>query len=116
MAHQADQAVGFVQLYPAFSSIFLARTFILNDLFVCPRCRKQGAGSRLIQTAIAYAKQVGALRLSLSTAITNQTAQALYERTGWKRDEHFLHYHFAPGDCVSLVPDATGAIESDRLA
>jgi ribosomal protein S18 acetylase RimI-like enzyme len=33
-------------------------------------------------------------RLALSTAVTNTTAQALYERDGWRRDTAFLHYEY----------------------
>lgn len=95
VAHEAHVAVGFVQLYPSFSSISLARTFILNDIFVSEQWRKKRIGSRLIAAAIEFAKSLGAVRLSLSTAISNQTAQALYESAGWKRDEQFFCYHFA---------------------
>ena len=37
----------------------------------------------------------GADRLSLSTAITNEAAQALYHSAGWKRDDQFLVYDLA---------------------
>lgn len=85
---------GFVQLYPSFSSVSLTRIFILNDLFVSEHCRNQGIGSLLIKAAIEHAKTLGAARLSLSTAVTNQSAQAAYESTGWKQDEQFLYYQF----------------------
>ncbi|MCH9742466.1 MAG: GNAT family N-acetyltransferase [Proteobacteria bacterium] len=94
IAHEAGAPTGFVQLYPSFSSISLARIFILNDLFVSEHCRNKGVGSLLIEKAIDYAKALGAVRLSLSTAITNQTAQTVYEANGWKRDEQFFYYHF----------------------
>ncbi len=41
MAHEADSPAGFVQLYPSFSSVSLARIFILNDIFVPEHCRKK---------------------------------------------------------------------------
>jgi len=34
LAFEGDQALGFTQLYPSFSSVSMARVFILNDLFV----------------------------------------------------------------------------------
>lgn len=98
IASQAQEPTGFVQLYPSFSSIFLARTFILNDIFVSAQWRKKGIGSLLIETAVKYAKTLGAIRLSLSTAVTNHNAQALYESTGWKRDEQFFYYHLTTKD------------------
>lgn len=87
--------VGFTQLYPSFSSISLGRTFVLNDLFVHPRGRKRGVGTGLLQAATEYARTVGAVFMSLSTAATNTTAQAVYQAAGWQRDEHYLSYEFA---------------------
>ena len=85
-------AVGFTQLYPSFSSAALARIFILNDLFVDPGARLLGAGSALLQAAAEYGRRVGALRLVLSTEVTNMPAQALYEKLGWKRNTEFYAY------------------------
>src|SRR5438552_2092344 len=89
----ADAAgIGFTQLYPSFSSGAMARIFILNDLFVSPEARRRGAGRALLRAAADYGRRVGALRLVLSTEVTNTTAQALYETVGWKRDLIFCSY------------------------
>lgn len=85
-------AVGFTQLYPSFSSASVARTFILNDLYVVPECRRSGVAATLLQAAANYGRAVGAIRLSLSTAIDNETAQALYLSEGWVRDTKFYAY------------------------
>jgi ribosomal protein S18 acetylase RimI-like enzyme len=87
--------VGFTQLYPSFSSVSAGRIWILNDLFVSPEARRFGAGRVLIQAAHDHARDTGALRVVLSTAHTNQTAQALYESIGYIRDTEFRSYSFA---------------------
>lgn len=92
LAFVDSEAVGFTQLYPSFSSGAMARIFILNDLFVAPQARRCGIGSALLQTAAEYGRQVGALRLALSTEETNTTAQSLYEAAGWKQDTVFRVY------------------------
>jgi len=92
LAFEDAAAIGFTQLYPSFSSGAMGRIFILNDLFVAPEARRCGAGSALLQAAAQYGRRVGALRLVLSTEVTNSTAQSLYERTGWKRDTVFCVY------------------------
>ncbi len=86
--------IGFAQFYPSFSSVSLSRTFVLNDLFVRERSRRKGVASRLMVAAIEFARTVGAVRVSLSTAINNEGAQALYQSENWKRDELFFVYHF----------------------
>lgn len=92
IAFRQSTAVGFVQLYPTFSSTAMARIFVLNDLFVAPEARKAGVGAALLQKASEYGTAVGALRLSLRTELTNTTAQSLYESLGWKRDRVFCSY------------------------
>jgi GNAT superfamily N-acetyltransferase len=95
IAHDQGVPIGFTQLYPSFSSVSLARVFILNDLFVQASSRQQGVGSALIAAAVAFARSAGAIRLSLSTATTNTPAQSLYTALGWQRDQQFYVYHFA---------------------
>jgi GNAT superfamily N-acetyltransferase len=85
-------AVGFTQLYPSFSSTRAARTFILNDLYVVPELRRTGIATALLEQAARFSRTAGAARLSLSTARTNVTAQALYESLGWKRDDEFCEF------------------------
>lgn len=95
MAENSGSAIGFTQLYPSFSSVSMRRIFVLNDLFVCESSRNKKVGARLLNSAVEFAKSVGVVRLSLSTAVTNKTAQALYESSGWKKDEKFFHYEYA---------------------
>lgn len=96
LAFTADgAAVGFTQLYPSFASALAARSFILNDLFVHPDARRQGVGAALLSAAARHGRAVGAVRLTLSTEVTNTTAQALYEVEGWVRNTEFFGYSLA---------------------
>ena len=104
LAEQDNRATGFVQLYPSFSSVSLARTYILNDLFVDAGFRRQGIAGRLIAAAVEYAASLGAVRLTLSTAVINTEAQGLYRTTGWTRDEQFYVYHL-PIPAIELLSE-----------
>lgn len=84
--------IGFTQLYPIFSSVSIGRALVLNDLFVAPSARGHGAGQALLERAAAFGREVGALYLELATAVTNATAQRLYQGAGWVRDTEFYHY------------------------
>lgn len=83
---------GFVQLYPSFSSVSMGSIWVLNDLFVHKDHRKQGIARKLMQAAQTFASETGAIRITLSTAINNTQAQALYESEGYAKDDHFLYY------------------------
>jgi predicted N-acetyltransferase YhbS len=88
----SGRALGFTQLYPSFSSVSMRPIRILNDLYVAEAARGRGVRARLLRAVRDHATKSGAVRLALSTAVTNTKAQALYERDGWRRDTAFLHY------------------------
>jgi GNAT superfamily N-acetyltransferase len=90
-----DRPAGFVHLYPVFSSLNLTRQWILSDLFVTPEGRRRGVGQALMHRARQFAESTQADGLMLETATNNLTAQRLYERLGWKRDEEFYRYFLA---------------------
>ena len=85
-------AQGFTQLYPLHSSLALAPSWLLSDLFVASSARRQGVGEALMNAARAHAVASGACGLQLETAKTNLAGQALYERLGYVRDEVYLTY------------------------
>ena len=95
LAEDGVSALGFIQMYPTFSSLRAARTFVLYDLFVDPAARQRGVGRQLLQAAADEARKRGAVSLVLSTARTNVAAQRLYESLGWVRDEEFYEYNLA---------------------
>jgi ribosomal protein S18 acetylase RimI-like enzyme len=86
-------ALGFTQLYPSFSSTSAAPILILNDLFVSPDARRRGVAALLLRAAADHGRAVGAVRLTLSTEVTNTSAQALYEAEGWVPDTDFRVYN-----------------------
>ena len=92
LAHVDGKAVGFTQLYPAFASLSLKPNWILNDLFVLPEARGHGAASALMAAARQLAVDTGACELFLQTARDNATAQRLYEKLGYVRDDDFFVY------------------------
>ena len=92
LARHEGTAVGFVHLYPAFSSIELRRLWILNDLYVAPEARKLGVGRALTQRARELGEATRANCLTLETASDNAPAQRLYESLGWRREQEFYRY------------------------
>ncbi|PTT02810.1 GNAT family N-acetyltransferase [Pseudomonas sp. HMWF006] len=88
----SGEALGFVQLYPTFSSIDAHRTWLLSDLFTTPAARGRGVGRLLMNSARDFALQTGAKGLVLETATDNLSAQSLYESLGYVRDTGYYTY------------------------
>ena len=85
--------LGFVQIYPVFSSISCKKDFILNDLYVVEQHRGKGIGALLLEKAKKHAYEEGGKGLALETAKDNP-ARKLYERLGWHLDQDYLHYYW----------------------
>jgi GNAT superfamily N-acetyltransferase len=96
IAHEGNAPVGFAQLYPSYSSVSLARVFVLNDLFVHTSGRRKGVASKLLAAVEGYAWSLGAVRVTLNVARDNKPGQALYEAKGWSQDSQFFMYHRFP--------------------
>ncbi|MAW59394.1 MAG: GNAT family N-acetyltransferase [Planctomycetes bacterium] len=92
LAELDGEAVGFVQLYPFFSSVRLARLLVLNDLFVADGARRQGVARALLGSAAELARDRGCAGLMLETAEDNHAAQALYDKLGWELQSGFRVY------------------------
>lgn len=90
---ETGEAVGFMQLYPLFSSVSMKRIWLLNDLYVRASHRKRQVGKALLDAAREYAVLTKAKGLEIATQVTNLRAQGVYEQHGYIRDEEFIHYY-----------------------
>lgn len=98
LARRGNALVGFAQLYPMFSSVRTAKTWILNDLYVDASARRKGIARQLLQAAADFAKTDGATGIALETASDNAAARALYRAAGWREDAtQWYSLSFEPG-------------------
>ena len=96
IAENSDQQIlGFVQLYPLFSSTRMKRLWLLNDLFVAKDHRGKGISIGLIDKAKELAKATNACALMLETDKSNFIGNKLYPRTGFKMNEISNYYEWA---------------------
>lgn len=92
--HVKDEVLtGFVLLYMGFSSVACSIYYILDDVYVRPIYRRQGAAKQLIDTAILFARHQNAQRISLETQKNNYQSHQLYEQMGFVKDDEFQTYH-----------------------
>ena len=88
-----NECIGLVQLYTTFDSLELSKKIVLYDLYVRSEYRTQGFGKKLMSAALEFAKKNNISGIELSTAKNNTTAQSLYEKLGYERDEDFYNYY-----------------------
>lgn len=92
MAFDDTEAIGFVQLYPSYSSVSMMQIWVLNDLYVKETGRGKGFGEALLRRAIAFAEEAGSKGVLLETGKDNITAQRLYEKIGFVQETN--HFYF----------------------
>lgn len=92
---EGEEALGFTQLYPTFSSVSVQQSWILNDLYVREDQRGRGIGRALLNAAKEHAIQTGSKGLALETGRENFVAQKLYESVGYKQETEYLSYYLS---------------------
>ena len=79
-----NKLIGFVQLYPLFSSTRMKSFWLLNDLFVHPESRSKGVSIGLIDKAKELVLESKACGMFLETEKSNLIGNKLYPKTGFE--------------------------------
>ncbi|MEM8526988.1 MAG: GNAT family N-acetyltransferase [Bacteroidota bacterium] len=95
---EKDILVGFVQLYPLFSSTRMKRLWLLNDLFVDATFRGKGIAIELIERAKQLVRDTDACGMYLETEKSNTVGNRLYPKVGFKLNEVANFYEWSAAD------------------
>ncbi len=91
-----NNIIGFVQLYPLFSSTRVSKFWLLNDLFVDVKERGNGYSKLLIERAKKLVIESNACGMMLETEKSNNIGNKLYPITGFKMNELSNFYEWTP--------------------
>lgn len=94
VAENEEKLVGFVQLYPLFSSTRMKRYWLLNDLFVNESYRGKGFSKELIERAKEMAKSTDACGILLETGKSNDIGNKLYPSCGFEPYDEVNFYEW----------------------
>lgn len=84
IAENEGKLIGFVQLYPLFSSTRMKRYWLLNDLYINENYRGKGFSKELIEEAKELARLTDAAGILLETGKSNTIGNQLYQSCGFK--------------------------------
>lgn len=84
VAENEEKLIGFVQLYPLFSSTRMKRYWLLNDLYVNEDSRGKGFSKELIEEAKEWARLTDSAGILLETGKSNTIGNQLYPNCGFK--------------------------------
>lgn len=83
------EPVGFIQLYPLWSSWYCARIWFLSDLYVADSARRHGAGAMLVERVKEYAAETGASSVMVELPLSEPHLRNFYARLGFHEDPVF---------------------------
>ncbi|MGZ3496929.1 MAG: GNAT family N-acetyltransferase [Vulcanimicrobiaceae bacterium] len=92
LALDGDEGVGFIQLYPLFSSWYAKRIWFLSDLYVTPDARRNAVGRALVQRVVDHANETGASSVMVELPFSEPHLQRFYGAFGFEKDEVFDLY------------------------
>jgi len=90
---------------------FVADESEILTIAVIPALRRRGMARALLDLAMDRARALGARMMFLEVAVSNHAAQALYERTGFRRVGRRARYYPGGADALVLRADLTGLEE-----
>lgn len=97
LAWQGDTAVGYAFWFETYSTFLAKPTLYLEDIFVLPGARGQGAGKALFDHCLAEARRRDCGRMEWAVLTWNQPAIDFYEqRYGARRLEDWRTYRLEP--------------------
>lgn len=88
-ARSGAQALGFIQLYPLWSSWYCRRIWFLSDLYVREESRKCGIGRCLVERAVEHAISTGASSMMVELPHSEPHLAEFYARLGFHADAIF---------------------------
>lgn len=80
LATDGQAVVGFCTIYLDLMSVRFGPRSWVEDLAVAPDVRSRGAGTALLQAAMAWARERGASHLELDSGLGRHDAHRFYER------------------------------------
>ena len=97
IAERDGQPAGYALFFPAYATDHAERGFYLQDLYVVPEARRQGAGRALMAAVARACAADGGCYVFWNARPENRAALAFYRRIGARRE---------PTVTLSLQPDA----------
>jgi ribosomal protein S18 acetylase RimI-like enzyme len=80
---ESDAVIGMVSLLFVTSTALGSRVALLEDMVIAPEQRGHGHGNRLLDAAIAHAREQGCRRITLLTDRDNRIGQRFYAGHGF---------------------------------
>ena len=107
LAYQGDECIGFAVFYATYSTFLAQPGIFLEDIFVKPHARGQGAGLALLKCVAAIAQVRGCGRVEWEVLDWNQPSIEFYEKLGARPVEGWTKYRLT-GEALDRMAVGSG--------
>ena len=90
--HGTSAAVGYAITFCTYSSFLALPTLYIEDIFILPEHRRDGAGTALFHALATEARQIGCGRMEWVVLDWNTTAQQFYRKLGARHLDDWHYY------------------------
>ena len=94
VARRNDECIGFCHVHLATESILSDPAAEIGSLVVASGHRGEGTGASLVEYALNWARDRGAVRARVRTNVVRDGAMRFYERNGWQAAKRQQVYVF----------------------
>jgi len=102
LAHEGDECVGFAVFFRTYSTFLARASLYLEDIFVKPHARGQGAGFALLRRVAEIAKERGCGRVEWEVLDWNEPSIEFYNKLGAEPVEGWTKYRLT-GDALERL-------------
>jgi GNAT superfamily N-acetyltransferase len=95
LAYQGEECIGFAVFFATYSTFLAQPGIYLEDIFVKPNARGQGAGLALLKRIAAIAQSRGCGRVEWEVLDWNKPSIEFYEKLGARSLEGWTKYRLA---------------------
>lgn len=112
LAYRGNEPVGYLVVYPVYSTYLGIRSLYVEDLFVLPDCRGRGLGAELFGFAARLAVQRHCRRLDWTCLDWNGGARTFYEHMGALHQKDRCYYRLEGEVLERVAGRGTGTSET----
>ncbi|MEM3770296.1 MAG: GNAT family N-acetyltransferase [Candidatus Bathyarchaeia archaeon] len=94
VAEMDGEVIGFIDLWSIHDFCHGGKLTYIQNLYVAPKYRRLGVGSKLLQKIIKMAEKKGALEIHAVTGFENESAIRLYRKHGLEKESLQLEKEF----------------------
>ena len=114
LAEIDGQAFGVLQINYRLSTWEAAPYAVIEDFYLVPQLRGQGAGPRMLDYACARAEARGSAFVEASLRPEDRAARRLYQQFGFVDTSGSLWRRGLPFDCATSLDEPDGEIQSKQ--